>query len=352
MKLSIRGVQLVDDCAKWHQIPIDHKTIRAGEKLYAHFSSQRAAENRAGVNIPNGAAGLLFDGVPSGGASASARKESDDAARAKARMMEPMIDAMVSNPRFVDSMIAMQPELKRLIDEHPHVEQELRNPETLKQMMMSQIDPDQRRQLNRTMQLQMAHLSNIPGGTAMLEKYMSRAMEQPEGKRSAADLRDVVEEHSRPDPALASNAAALPNPWARRQAEVAPPAAQGPPAFPFRPPGWPPMSLPTEQSRAPLGGGSGWPFFPLQHGGQPFVPQSVQRPQAASAPAASTSSRSVANEEEDDTDYSAQLVTMLEMGFEDDEACLRALKACHGDIDAAVCFLDDERERRGGGEES
>lgn len=353
-KMSIRGLQLVDDHAKWAHLPLPHASMIDGEKLYVHFSSSAAAEGRNGGNIPQGASSFLFDqaGAPAG-ASASARKEAESAARARAAMMEPMLDAMVRNPAFVDNLIAMQPELKAMIREHPQVESELRNPETLKQIMMSQIDPDRRRDANRTMQLQLAQLSNIPGGTAMIERYMSKALQQPEGKRTVADLRDALEEHSKPDPTLSSNAAALPNPWdARTAAPAAPPAAFPPSAAylnsalnPFGGQNFQPQthsasaqSHPSQSSLQQLFGAMPR-ALPTQT--QPhsfaYVPPQQQDVLATSSPPL---------DESGDADFSEQLVVLLEMGFEDDEACMRALKVCRGDIDAAVCFLADEADKR------
>lgn len=347
-KMSIRGVQLIDDNAKWSQLPLPHSSMTDGEKLYVHFSSAAAAERRSGSNIPAGASNFMFDpnggGAPPG-ASAAAKKEADNAARARARMMEPIVDSMVRNPAFVDSLISSQPELKSLIQEHPQVEQELRNPETLKQMLMSQIDPDKRKEVNRAMQLQLAQLSNVPGGTAMLERYMAKALEQPEGKRSAADLRDAVEEHSRPDPSLSSNDAALPNPWARSQSSV------GAGMFPTTTGGRPHATMPP--SLPPFGAQAMWPPFPsvsnqqqnLQHlfRALPQPPVTVRE-----APPVPPPLSLVPPERAEDDDYSEQLVVLLEMGFEDDEACMRALRACHGNIDAAVCRLGDEADAAAG----
>lgn len=304
IRLSVRGVQALDDSAAWETLKIDHASISNGEKLYASVICKPLSA-AAPANIPVGASGLVSTG-------GSTKKEEEEQQRQQARMMEPMIDAMVSNPQFFDSMISMQPELQKLIRENPEAERELRNPETLKSLLMAQFDPDQKRQLSRTMQLQLAQISNIPGGTAAIERHMNSVLREPSARKTASDLHEASEAHARPNPNQNSNSAALPNPWQRTQQE---PQRFAPPA----------MALPR-------------PSIPLPLFSSPSAPVGPSLPVMEQVPP----SREAAASAED---YSAQLVTLLEMGFDDEDLCMKALQHTRGDIDAAVCFIAEQLEQ-------
>ena len=130
------------------------------------------------------------------------------------RMMEPMIQMMASNPSMLSSM---SPELGRLLQEHPEAAREFSNPDTLREMFRAGIDPEARRDMDRSMQSQLSQIQNIPGGMGMLENMMGsvqRDLNQP-GPQTAADLTEASEERAMPTPGASSNTRAVPNPWAR-----------------------------------------------------------------------------------------------------------------------------------------
>lgn len=303
IKLSLRGIQLLDDNATLQQLA-PSAVFRDQERL--HVSVAVGGELRAaGADLPKG---LL----------ANSRREEDVAQREQARMMEPMIDMMVRNPQFVDSMFASQPEVQAMMRSNPEMARELRNPEVLKNMILSQIDPDQKRQMSRTMQLQMAQIANIPGGSAMLERHMNKFLQQPAGKRTRADLQDATEEHSRPDDHRQFNAEALPNPWSR----AATSAPRNPLGLGV------PYSAPTLTSPPPLRQTT------PPHGEFLRLLSSLEPRSGAAAASTAPPQPPPARRE-----FPEQLDILLDMGFEDLELCQEALDVCNGDVDAAVCYM-------------
>jgi len=310
IKMSLRGIQLVDDAAMLQEVvPAD--VFRDSERL--HISVVNGS-GTSGANLPKGLV-------------AATRREEDAAMREQARAMEPMIDMMVRNPQFVDSMFASQPEIQQLIRSNPDMARELRNPEFLKNMILSQVDPDQKRQMSRTMQLQMAQIANIPGGTAMLERHMHSFMQQPAGRRSRADLQDATEEHARPDDQQQSNSEALPNPWGA--AAAAPPLSTMPlPSIAQRTP--PASLIPFPANHPPSTPYSSFP-----------IPLSSLFPSGISSTSSQTATAAAVPHVR--REFPDQLEILLDMGFEDLDLCMEALDVCNGDVDAAVCYIDDHK---------
>lgn len=342
VKLSVRGFQLTDDTARWCELPLDRKSISDGEKMFAHISVKSKDQQRSqGASVPVGASDLLAGRSGASMRDSKRGREEEEAERQRARMMEPMIDMIASNPAFLEQLFASQPQLKKILDENPQAARELQNPETLKQLMMSQIDPDQRRQFNQAMQLQLAQISNTPGGTAMLERYMSGMMQEPEGKRKPCDVSETPEDSVRPNPQQSANDQALPNPWtaSRHGSSAVSSTATLQNLFQHNntAPQWSPSgSFPLPPSSN---------MFPM---GQQFNPDLASMFSAMfGGPQRQTSQQEAARKAstpiDDDCDYSAGLVVLLEMGFEDTSLCEEALRKCKGDVDAAVCYIADRQ---------
>lgn len=292
----------------------------------------------------------------------------EKAEREQARRMEPMIDALASSPEFVDRMLDMQPGLKKMIEEHPEVGRDLRNPEVIKAMMMSQIDPDRRREMNRSLELQMAHIAAIPGGQQLLDRHMSGMLASldADGTRTEADLHAASEEHARPTPGKSVNSEALPNPWA----SSSPALPSGPPPLPpmpgFSPFGpmmgagrggghaatgaAPPPALggglygqsPAAAFAQLFGGNAGTPFGyggSGNGGGLPMMPPAnAMSSSAGAAPVGGSLAPATT------ADYSSQLVTLREMGFDNEALCKEALAACNGDVEDAVVYIAERQD--------
>lgn len=283
VKMTFRGVVLEKDDQVWRQLAPKDK-----ESMYAVVMSSQSVVPSA---LP-----------PVGAPSFSANPMGD-----QARMMEPMIDSMVSNPGFVDMLIAMSPELKEAVAKNPDMRRQLQNPEMMKLLMRSQYDPMARKEVDRALSSQMAQLNAIPGGMAMLERMMGNMLQEERyAPKTAADLKMATEENSKPQAGLSANNQEAPNPWARRP----PPQTQRPPMLP-------------QAQRSPM------PFF------NPFMGLGGigQPPVGFNAPAPPS------------PDYSQQIAMLKDMGFEDEALIRRALEASKGDVDGAVAFIDAEQNR-------
>ena len=245
------------------------------------------------------------DRLPPPAAIAAQKKEEENQQRAMAARMQPMLDAMASNPQFVDMLMQMQPELREQVRNNPRLEQELRDPNFLREMLRAGVDPDARRMTERQLSAAIAQVNAIPGGQAMLEGEVMRTLgtETSRAERSAADLHEVAEERARPKEGVDSNAEGLPNPW-----------------------GAPSRSTVTQ----PFGRPTTMPL-PFGFAGTPS-PLSRAQPQTS----VSAATFQVSPEEE------RKLSLMLEMGFDNRQANLTALRRCQGDVDAAVCWLAEQ----------
>jgi hypothetical protein len=318
IRLTLRGVQLADDGQ------VLSRSVRAlvdGEKLFVFVKEASAAGAEAGT----GGALLRHQAL-------NAKRE-EDAQRQHAKMMEPMIASLAANPQILQGMLQSQPELQQLLRNNPDAAKELSNPETLKALMMSQLDPDARRRMYTSMEMQLAQVNAMPGGAAAIERAMNsvtRDLDGP-GRRTRADLSEISDERARPDPTKSANTEPLPNPWAARPLQG--PTAVGPSVASGVHPlvtGLPPWMATTAPSPAAL----------------PAPVTSSKNTQSDADQAANRSRRSeegnpgAAAAADEDAKYQHQLRVLVDdMGFEDAELCKEALRHAKGDIDGAVEFI-------------
>ncbi|CCW71110.1 unnamed protein product [Phytomonas sp. Hart1] len=291
--------------------------------------------------------------------------------REQARLMEPMLDTMAQNPAFMESILNMNPALKKMAKEHPEVAKQMRDPETIKMMMMSQFDPDRRRELNRQLELQLAQISDIPGGQQVLDRYLSGFLRDTEtvGAQSEADLHTVSEDVARPNPLKESNCEALPNPWkVTPQPEVwAHPAPMSMPFLPSNPFEMGEMGMESQGSTAGIMNNL---MASLVQ--DPNLAQESMRMSAANqntntninsnnyihyhptVESAMTNSQANTNasgsfaaspffSEEKKIAYEPQLRALKDMGFEDEWLCLKALEATNGDVEEALAYIAESQ---------
>ena len=298
IKMTFRGQVLEKDDALWSSL-----NPQPNESMYAVVVAARS---------------VMPTGVPPGASLSSSGSSGE-----QARLMEPMVDAMVSNPGFLDMMIGMSPELKTMIEKHPEMKRHLQDPDMLKQIMRSQYDPMARRDMDRSLNSQMAQLNNIPGGMAMLEGMLGNMLREDQyGPKTQADKQMATEANSRPQEGASANTREAPNPWARQPANQPPFATSGAfnpnagmrPSFGF-PPMMPPFNFFSPPSIPPVPAAASSPA--------PLLPAALAQPPAV--------------------DYSAQISILRDMGFDDDDLLKRALTASGGDVDAAVAFIDREQ---------
>jgi hypothetical protein len=315
LKMIFRGKTLVDD-QTW-----DSLKPHQNEKLFATV---------AAGDVQKSQGALIQRGDATARVVSQQMQEREELKRAE--QMEPVVNALANNPAIVDMMLAQSPELKELIRRTPELERELRNPENLKMMMMSQLDPDRRREMNTSMQMQLAQLNTIPGGQAMLENYLGDLMHEHYAPKTAADRVMASEEHAKPVEGSTANNEPLPNPWAQpsnnrgrgatgatasatsRQAAASSPNMgfeHGPPAFPF-----PPFMSPSA-----------------------FAPPAATTTPAVQQPVAPAPKKKLTREEAA-VQYAPQLQQLQEdFGFEDRQLCLDALIEADGDIESAVDWI-------------
>ncbi|KEG09690.1 ubiquilin [Trypanosoma grayi] len=332
IRLTFQGHVLEDDAAPWDAVLRTYPLVDGvPRKLFAYVSGRQRAEAPSGEALR---AALL---------TTSNTAEEERAARENARMMEPVIDMMVRNPGFLDMLISTQPELKEVIKGQPDVERLLRDPDTMKTLMMSRFDPDRMRSLSRDMQLQFAHISATPGGEQRLQHYTEGASQSiVQALESAQQESDggVDEALARPDPNKKANDEALPNPWANQSSS----SSQAP------------AEMNTNAMRAILassgGGGSRMPFLGPPGHAPPaaarnlfsavtdMFPQGIPPVSGSGVhlPGLAQAREAVPN---DAVRWAAQLSMLKDMGFEDEALCIEALRATNGDVDKAVGFIVD-----------
>ncbi|KAH9592977.1 Ubiquitin-associated domain [Trypanosoma melophagium] len=348
--VTFQGHLLHDDGLPWAALLRARPLPPGGpRKLFVHVSDRH----------PDGSAEAMRVALRA----AAATREEERAGRDQARMMEPIIDMMVQNPRFMDAVLGADPAMKRILKGNPEMERMLRDPETLKSFIMAQMDPEQRRLMSRDLQLQMAQVSAIPGGEQLLERYVTSILQEldSDGDPTQRDTAtEVDEEQARPDPNKEANCEALPNPWKQQSSSASSSSMQNNLDW---------MGPNTDMTNFllnNLGGenpsGSGNSAFPsflqllgnssLMSGDNPFatagsfVPQGVEasnrETMAQPSTTAPASEKTTDNAAKDKTQWAAQLAMLKDMGFDDEALCLEALNETNGDVDAAVSFIVDK----------
>lgn len=216
IRLTFNGKTLHQDELMWGEIVqrAHHNNVSAQDRKVFCIVSARSDHQVGGVDALRIAFASQQD---------VAAKEKE--AREHARKMEPLVDAMVSNPGFVESMLQSTPQMQQLMKKHPDVAREMNNPEFMKRIVMSQFNPDYNRELSRSMDLQFAQLSTIPGAQQILEGYVNGMKRDLEGnmQRTESDLHAASEEHARPQAGKEVNNDVLPNPWEAAQTMSAAP---------------------------------------------------------------------------------------------------------------------------------
>ncbi|ORC91658.1 ubiquilin [Trypanosoma theileri] len=347
--VTFQGRLLHDDGLAWGALLAAHPLPPgAARKLFVHVSDRH----------PTGSAETMRLALRA----AAVTREEERAGRDQARMMEPIIDMMVHNPGFMEAVLGADPAMKRVLKGNPEMDRMLRDPETLKSFIMAQMDPEQRRMMDRDLQLQMAQVSAIPGGEQLLERYVTSVLQELDADgdsthREAAA--EVDEAQARPDPNKEANSEALPNPWKQQSSSVS--STQNNSEFMMGPN--------ADMTNLLLGnfgvgnasnaGNVGFPSFlqlfentPLMSGGNPSATTGSVLPQGGVTPnrenmaqpntLAPSAERTTDNIAKDKTQWASQLAMLKDMGFEDEVLCVEALCATNGDVDAAVSFIVDK----------
>ncbi|RNF06775.1 ubiquilin [Trypanosoma rangeli] len=337
IRLTFQGHVLEDDTATWALVlklyPLADDTPC---KLFAHVSEKL----RTGSASSEAMRAALMS---------VAGHENERDARAQAKMMEPVIDLMVRDPSTLDMMISINPGLKEMLNKHPELKRHFCDPETLKTLMMSQIDPDQRRSLSLGMGLQLAQLSAMPGGEQLFERMTSEYMNDMSALTETTGLSasdSVDEAQARPDPNKEANSEALPNPWEQQPSSAGGRLESN--LMSQNPAGL--LSLfgggHNAGSAAPLAGlPSNLPFLLANgnpHTSTSFLPSWITTSSNVGGQAQPAGSTQAGETSRIAAEWAPQLAVLREMGFDNEALCLEALRASNGDIDGAVNYIADK----------
>ncbi|KAG5499219.1 hypothetical protein JIQ42_04032 [Leishmania sp. Namibia] len=296
--------------------------------------------------------------------------------REKAAAMDSMVDSLADNPAFLESMLSMNPMIQNMQKKSPEVARMLKDPDTLRMILKSSVDPQRRREMERNAELQLAHIAALPGGQQMINHYMDQLAEDEEETYAQRQLRigtsagDVSSELNQPDPTKEANNDPLPNPWATPAATASgalPPHAGafsfgGTEAFPFGNVfGFPPTTafpssgaatsamapffgrnLTAASSREPDQAALNAMFEVMPSmKAQPLAPATTTTdvPSPSVAAALPSSSPPMLSEEV----MQRGVAVLRDMGFEDEALCREALTACGGDAEAAVDYIAEHQ---------
>lgn len=369
--ISLNGTALTTDTEQWGSLVrrTDPRGLMTAlhRKIFCNISQRPKTELQSGEAMR---AMLSKDEI----------KAEESKERQRARQMESLIDSMVKMPGFFDAMVSMNPEAKAMMEKNPSVAQQMNNPALLKSMMMAQIDPDRRREMERSFDLQMAQISAMPGGQQMINQYMHTLMEDMQECEGAAGQRETdssatAEESCRPDPSREANSDALPNPWAPNQSQQ-PQRPLGsffnshgpevPPSMPASLFGGLPFlanggtlnhsALPSSSSGAggilPSGGLADGFFNPSGAGGlnlmqlmNQMASPTPQREPSHPPVEASTGRDAVApRTDTSSATFEDGMAVLRDMGFEDDALCREALTRCSGNVEDAVEYIGEHQK--------
>ncbi|KPI88023.1 hypothetical protein ABL78_2899 [Leptomonas seymouri] len=365
MTVSLAGKLLTDDSETWANLcaRLFHNQQPAPmlRKLFCNLTDKPVTETQSGEVM------RMF-------ASSEERKLEKEKERQSAETMEMMVESLSQNPALLESMLSMNPQIQKMQKKSPEVARMLKDPETLKTILLSSVNPERRREMERSAELQLAQISAMPGGQQAINHYTDQLMidseeEETENERAIRIGTSAPSGANAslytPDPTKDANSDPLPNPWAAASAGAPPAVAAAasplrslngslPATNPFglfAPPhpsattGFPSPSFPSpsfgaqdpaamqammqmimqsmgnNNSASPLAAASA----PLATQAAPAVPEG--HASVASAPPLS------------EEKLQAGLAALRDMGFEDESLCREALQATGGDVEGAVDYI-------------
>lgn len=368
MTVSLNGKLLKDDAETWGELR--SRLFRSQQphpmqrKLFCNVTDRPVVESQSAE---------VLRMLPS----KEEKKLEQEKEREKVAAMDFMVDTLADNPAFLESMLSMNPMIKKMQKKSPEVARMLKDPDTLRMLLKSSVDPQRRREMERNAELQLAHIAALPGGQQMINHYMDQLTEDEEETGAQRQLRigrstaEVNDELTHPDPTKEANNDPLPNPWATPAATAPGAASQTGSAFPLGVAEGSPFLSPFDFPPAAAFPSSGAAVDPVASsfvGGSAtaassgqdqaamnamieMIMQSMRTPSSApttvtadppsssTAAAPASASPSALSEEA----MQQGLATLREMGFEDETLCREALTACGGDAEAAVDYIAEHQ---------
>lgn len=232
MTVSLAGKLLTDDAETWADLRgrlfRGQQPAPLQRKLFCNLTDKPVTETQSGEVM------RMF-------ASKEERKQEQEKERQSAAAMESMVESMAQNPGMLESMLSMNPQIQKLQKKSPEVARMLKDPETLKSILLSSVNPERRKEMERNAELQLAQISAMPGGQQAINHYMDQMNadgdeEETDNERAirigTAAASEANDSLYTPDPTKDANNEPLPNPWASPSGGGAAPAVP-PAANPF-----------------------------------------------------------------------------------------------------------------------
>jgi hypothetical protein len=373
MTVSLAGKLLTDDTETWGDLRTrlfhGQQPAPMQRKLFCNLTNKPVTEVQSGEVM------RMF-------ASKEERKQEQEKERQSAEAMESMVESLAQNPGMLESMLSMNPQIQKLQKKSPEVARMLKDPDTLKTILLSSVNPERRKEMERNAELQLAQISAMPGGQQAINHYMDQMDEDGEEEETENERAIRIgttaptatnDSLYTPDPTKDANNEPMPNPWAASSSAGTPIATTTPATTSAGGAG--PLAsnlfsfFAPSTSGAAAGGAVGASPASLWSGQDPasvqamwqMMMQSVgsnaNHAYSAAGAATATTSASPATQAEpadastqvDATPSSstvlseemlqAGLAALRDMGFEDEVLCRRALQAAGGDVEAAVDYI-------------
>ncbi|KNH06555.1 hypothetical protein XU18_2576 [Perkinsela sp. CCAP 1560/4] len=216
-------------------------------------------------------------------------------------MLNFFIESLVNNPEEIANMLKTSPQARHL-SRNSQFLKAMENPEMIRDILRSVIDPDARTSAMRNLELRMHQISNM-GGDSMIRNLFSEYLHE-----SDEDPQEILQEDSNASEvtthdrvfAIKQDVEPFPNPWEKQQPTTTGRRYTFPPAA---------KSLVTASGER----------FCSKSGNEKIIQEGMSSG--------------------DKENFSAQLQELHSMGFQDDAKNVAALTRSHGDVTGAVFIL-------------
>lgn len=126
----------------------------------------------------------------------------------------PIMESMMSNPEIMQNMMLNNPQMQAMLDSNPQIRQILNDPSIMRSTLEMMRNPNALRELQRSQDLQMSQIENLPGGFNMLRQMYEQVQEPMMDAAQAAMNPSTSRPVQSSPPPVAPVNSALPNPWA------------------------------------------------------------------------------------------------------------------------------------------
>lgn len=257
--------------------------------------------------------------------------------------MQQMMDNLMSNPDFMEAMLANNPQMQQVMQSNPELRHALRDPDTMRQAMQMLRDPLAMQEALQNQDRAIANISNMPGGFNALSRMYNQIQAPMEDAMTMRDpsLDTTISEV---DTSTGPNSNAMPNPFAATNNGPSPARSAPTPARSA------PTSNPNLNANLFANFGTqnaqpnpfmnfGFPFAPPQNQNQPSNNTTQPFAQANTfAMPSFFSSMPQPNR------FSNQLAYLRSQGYTNDAENQQALEETNGNLELAIAILLANRD--------